>query len=199
MNTLSHFLMTAALDKSLPRVPIVKSAFLLGSIAPDLPLWILSISSISYYHFIQGWSLADTFNFVFGELYFNNPFWIASHNFLHSLIILLLTLSLLWRSRRNICSRERWLFWFFVACLLHTGVDILTHANDGPLLFFPLEWTIRFHSPISYWDPQYHGRKFQIFERVLTIVLLLYLLDFKICRYLRSLIRFYHPNSGVSR
>ncbi|HEY9798237.1 MAG TPA: metal-dependent hydrolase [Leptolyngbyaceae cyanobacterium] len=199
MNTLSHFLMTAALEKSLPRVPIVKSAFLLGSIAPDLPLWILSISSISYYHFIQGWSLADTFNFVFGELYFHNPFWIASHNFLHSLIILLVALSLLWRSRRNIRSRERWLFWFFVACLLHTGVDILTHANDGPLLFFPLEWTIRFHSPISYWDPQYHGREFQIFERVLTIVLLLYLLRSQICRYLRSLIRFYRPNSGVSR
>ena len=191
--------MTAALEKSLPRVPIVKSAFLLGSIAPDLPLWILSISSISYYHFIQGWSLADTFNFVFGELYFHNPFWIASHNFLHSLIILWVALSLLWRARRNIRSRKRWLFWFFVACLLHTGVDILTHANDGPLLFFPLEWTIRFHSPISYWDPQYHGREFQIFERVLTIVLLLYLLRSQICRYLRSLIRFYRPNSGVSR
>lgn len=44
--------MTAALDKSLPRVPIVKSAFLLGSVAPDLPLWLLSIGSLIYYHFI---------------------------------------------------------------------------------------------------------------------------------------------------
>lgn len=195
MNTPSHFLMTAALDKSLPRVPIVKSAFLLGSVAPDLPLWILSIGSISYYHFLQGWSLRDTFSFIFGELYFHNPFWIASHNFLHSPILLLLSLSLLWRSRRNIGSPSRWFFWFLLACLLHSVVDIFTHADDGPLLFFPLEWTIRFHSPISYWDPQYYGREFRIFERVLNAVLLLYLFGSRICQYLRSLIPFYAPNS----
>src|SRR4028118_186544 len=195
MNTPSHFLMTAALDKSLPRVPIVKNAFLLGSIAPDLPLWILSISSISYYHFIEGWSLTDTFNFVFSELYFHNPFWIASHNFLHSPILLLLGLSFVWRSRRNLGSPSRWFFWFLLACLFHTVVDIVTHADDGPLLFFPLEWTIRFHSPISYWDPRYHGREFQIFERLLNIVLLVYLLSPQICRYVRNLIPSYVHNS----
>lgn len=195
MNTPSHFLMTAALDKSLPRVPIVKNAFLLGSIAPDLPLWILSISSIIYYHFIQSWSLADTFNFVFGELYFHNPFWIASHNFLHSPILLLVALSFVWRSRRNIGSPSRWVFWFLLACLLHSIVDIFTHADDGPLLFFPLEWTIRFHSPISYWDPRYHGREFSIFEYVLNAVFLSYLFVPQICRYVRSLMPYYAPNS----
>ncbi len=195
MNTPSHFLMTAALDKSLPRIPIVKSAFLLGSVAPDLPLWILSIGSISYYHFLQGWSLRDTFSFIFGELYFHNPFWIASHNLLHSPILLLLLLSLLWRSRRNIGSPSRWFFWFLLACLLHSVVDIFTHADDGPLLFFPLEWTIRFHSPISYWDSQYYGNEFRIFERVLNVVLSIYLFSPRICQYLRSLIPFYAPNS----
>lgn len=195
MNTPSHFLMTAALDKSLARVPIVKSAFLLGSVAPDVPLWILSIGSISYYHFLQGWSLRDTFSFIFGELYFHNLFWIASHNFLHSPILLLLLLSLLWRSRRNIGSPSRWFFWFLLACLLHSVVDIFTHADDGPLLFFPLDWTIRFHSPISYWDPQYYGKEFRIFERVLNAVLLLYLFGSRTCQYVRSLIPFYAPNS----
>ena len=195
MNTPSHFLMTTALDKSLSRVPIVKSAFLLGSVAPDLPLWLLSIASISYYHFLQGWSLRDTFSLIFGELYFHNPVWIASHNFLHSPILLLLLLGLLWRSRRNIGSPVRWFFWFLLACLLHSVVDIFTHADDGPLLFFPLEWTIRFHSPISYWDSQYYGREFRIFERVLNIVLSLYLFSPRICRYLRSLMPFYAPNS----
>jgi len=195
MNTPSHFLMTAALDKSLPRVPIVKSAFLLGSIAPDLPLWILSISSISYYHFIRSWSLADTFHFVFGELYFHNPFWIASHNFLHSPILLLLGLSLVWRFRRNIGSPSRWFYWFLLACLLHSVVDIFTHAEDGPLLFFPLEWTIRFHSPISYWNPRYHGREFRLFESVLNAVFLSYLFAPRICRYVRRMIPYYAPNS----
>ncbi len=190
--------MTAALDKSLPRVPIVKRAFLLGSVAPDLPLWILSIGSISYYHFIQGWSLRETFNYIFDELYFHNPFWIASHNFLHSPILLLLALSFLWQSRRHIGSRTRWFFWFVVACLLHSFVDIFTHVNDGPLLFFPLEWTIRFHSPISYWDPQYYGREFQVFERILNAVLLIYLFSPRLCRYLRNLLPSYSPNSWVS-
>jgi hypothetical protein len=187
--------MTAALDKSLPKVPIVKKAFLLGSIAPDLPLWILSISSIGYYHFLQGWSLVDTFQLIFGKLYFHNPFWIASHNFLHSPILLLLGLSVVWRSRRNIGSRSRWFFWFLLACLFHSFVDIFTHANDGPLLFFPLEWTIRFSSPISYWDPRYHGREFRIFERVLDGVLLIYLLNPRIYRYVRRLILSYSRNS----
>jgi membrane-bound metal-dependent hydrolase YbcI (DUF457 family) len=128
-------------------------------------------------------------------LYFHNPFWIASHNLLHSPILLLLLLSLLWRSRRNIGSPSRWFFWFLLACLLHSVVDIFTHADDGPLLFFPLEWTIRFHSPISYWDSQYYGNEFRIFERVLNVVLSIYLFSPRICQYLRSLIPFYAPNS----
>jgi len=195
MKTPSHFLMTAALDKSLPRVPIVKSAFLLGSIAPDLPLWILSISSIIYYHFIQGWSLADTFKLVFDQLYFHNPFWIASHNFLHSPLLLLLALGFVWRWRRNIGSPSRWFFWFLIACLLHSVVDIFTHASDGPLLFFPLEWTIRFDSPISYWEPRHYGREFGMFENVLDVVLFLYLFGSRISRYVRRLIQSYILNS----
>lgn len=194
MNTPSHFLMTAALDKSLPRVPIVKRAFLLGSIAPDLPLWILSITSIGYYHFLKGWSLTETSNYVFGKLYFHNPFWIASHNFLHSPILLLLGLSLVWRSRRNIGPKSRWVFWFLLACLFHSIIDIFTHANDGPLLFFPLEWTLRFSSPISYWDTRYYGREFGLFEGVLDVVLFLYLFGARIYRYLRKVMPFFNSH-----
>ena len=194
MLTPSHLLMTAALDKSLPRVPIVKSAFLLGSIAPDLPLWILSMGSLIYYHFILGWSTRATMSFVFEELYFHNPFWIASHNLLHSPILLLLGLALVWRHRRNIGSRQRWLFWFLLACLFHATVDIFTHVDDGPLLFFPLEWTIRFHSLVSYWDYRYYGREFRNFEQALNGVLLLYLFSFWICRYIRNLILSYSPH-----
>jgi hypothetical protein len=176
MLTPSHFLMTAALDKSLRRIPIVKSAFLLGSVAPDLPLWFLSIGSLIYYHYILGWSVANTSRLMYDDLFFHNPFWIASHNFLHSPVLLILGLVLVWRKRRYIGSSDRWLFWFFVACLLHTGVDILTHVDDGPLLFFPLNWTTRFHSAVSYWDYRYYGREFRVFEQTLDAILLVYLL-----------------------
>lgn len=185
MLTLSHFLMTAALDKSLPRIPIVKSGFLLGSVAPDLPLWFLSIGSLIYYHYILGWSVANTSRLVYGELFFHHPFWIVAHNFLHSPVLLILGLIWVWRKRRCIGSTERWLFWFFVACLLHTGVDILTHVDDGPLLFFPWDWTTRFHSAVSYWDYRYYGREFSALERVLDGVLLVYLLWRPICRFVR--------------
>lgn len=176
MKTPSHFLMTVAFSKALPRVPIVKSAFFLGSVAPDLPLVILSISGIVYYHFILGWSLDSTFHLLFDQLYFYNPVWIALHNFLHSPVLLLLGLGLIWQRRRNIGSIQRWLFWFLNACLFHTVVDIFTHANDGPVLFFPLDWSTRFHSPISYWDTRYHGREFAQFELILDVVFLLYIL-----------------------
>ncbi|WNZ23133.1 hypothetical protein HJG54_09865 [Leptolyngbya sp. NK1-12] len=185
MNTPSHFLMTAALDKALPRVPIVKSAFLLGSVAPDLPLWLLSIAGIVYYRFILGWSAAATADWMFDHLYFHDPIWIAAHNFLHAPLILLTGIGLVWRTRRNIGSRSRWLFWFLLACGLHATIDIFTHADDGPLLFFPLDWTTRFSSPVSYWDDRYYGREFQQFEIGLNVLLLLYLTAPRIDRFLR--------------
>ena len=190
MNTPSHFLMTAALEKALPRIPIVRGAFLLGSIAPDLPLWMLSIGGIAYYHWILGWSFSDTFRLMFDQLYFNHPFWIASHNLLHAPLVLLAGIALIWRDRRNIGSLSRWCFWFFLACLLHSVIDILTHVDDGPLLFFPFDWSTRFHSPVSYWDDRYYGREFQQFELFLNFSLILYLVTPLIYRCLRGMVRY---------
>jgi hypothetical protein len=62
-----------------------------------------------------------------------------------------------------------------VGCLVHTAVDIPCHVDDGPLLFFPFNWNIRYHSPVSYWDPRHYGTQFAIFELSLDLVLLLYL------------------------
>lgn len=97
---------------------------------------------------------------------------------------------LVWRKRRCIRSTERWLFWFFVACLLHTGVDILTHVDDGPKLFFPLDWTTRFHSPVSYWDYRYYGREFRVFEQAINATLLVYLLQNPLWRVVRTWLPF---------
>lgn len=177
--------MTAALEKALPRMPIVKTAFLLGSVAPDLPLWLLSIGGMVYYQKILGCSEAETFQMMFDYLYFQHPLWIVSHNFLHAPLILLAGLALIWRSRRNIGSRSRWLFWFLLACLLHSGVDILTHHDDGPLLLFPFNWTLRFASPVSYWDDRYYGQEFQIFELSIDALFVIYLLRPMIYQWLR--------------
>lgn len=187
MNTPTHFLMTAALHQALPRVPIVTSAFLLGSVAPDLPLWLLSVGGGLYLHYGLGWDMATTAHFMFDDLYFYNPVWLASHNFLHAPLLLILGLTIVWRSRCHIGSSQRWLFWFFLACLLHSVVDIFTHVDDGPLLFFPFNWTFRFRSAISYWDDRYHGQTVQQIEQLMDLGFLIYLLVPRIYRYLRNL------------
>jgi hypothetical protein len=151
------------------------SAFLLGAVAPDLPLYLLSLGGILYYRVILGWSSPATWQYMFGYLYFHQPFWLAAHNVLHSPTLLVLVLASLWRVRQHPRTLLRWGFWFVLACLLHSGIDIFTHVNDGPLLFFPFDWTVRFHSPVSYWDSAHYGREFSVFELALDLVCLGYL------------------------
>lgn len=175
MNTPSHLIINAALRKKFKRVDIPKSAFLWGSILPDIPLGLISIGFSIYYQFVLGQNPADVMESVFHQAYFNNPWWIASHNFLHSPLSLGIYLVVLWRFRQQAGSRGHWWFWFVVGCLIHTSIDIPVHFDDGPLLFWPLDWHIRFNSPVSYWDPAHYGIQFIFFEFTLDIALLIYL------------------------
>ena len=175
MTTPSHLIMTAALSKGLRcRMPTILSAVLLGSITPDIPLFLLSTGTALYY-VSQGQAMTDMHDFMFDDLFFNSPWWIVPHNLFHAPLLLLFGLMLAWPFRRRLDSVGRWLFWFLAAALLHTFVDILTHTSDGPLLLFPFDWTVRFHSPVSYWEPKYYGSQFFIFEIGLNILLLSYL------------------------
>jgi len=61
-----------------------------------------------------------------------------------------------------------WAGWFS-----HIVIDMLTHRTDGYPIFYPLA-TYRFPTPISYWEPAYHGRIFAIVDSMLTVVLLLH-------------------------
>lgn len=176
MNTPSHLIVAASLRKGLRhRIPIIKSAFLIGSVAPDIPLYLLTLGGFIYYRYIRGWDIRATFEYMFDTLFFTDPFWMATHNVLHAPTMLLILLAALWTFRQRSDSPGRWWFWFVVGCLFHTSLDIPTHVNDGPLLFFPFEWTIRYVSPVSYWDDRYFGREFTLFETTLNIVLLGYL------------------------
>lgn len=197
MNTPSHFLVNAGLAKGFgKRLGMVKSAFLFGSIAPDLPLYVLSIAGIIYYRYIKGWSLGRTFERLYDQLFFNDPLWIVSHNFLHAPLILITGIVICWQVSRQSVRRNaepgtpenvqtqtqanhwaNWGFWFFWGCLIHTALDIVTHADDGPLIFFPLNWSIRFQSPVSYWDDRYYGREFARFEAILDLGLTIYLVS----------------------
>ena len=179
LNTPSHWLMTiaagklwlrrsAAREKGVPRW-----ALGLGSIAPDLALYGLSFGGIFYYSQWLGWPLKKTFEHMYSDagLYFNDPYWIGLHNLLHSPTSLMLFAIGAWLLRRRFPNVTRWCLFFLTACAAHSVIDIVTHHDDGPLLFFPFEWTVRFQSPVSYWDTAHHGGIFMIFEVILLLVL----------------------------
>jgi hypothetical protein len=176
VNPPSHLLVNAALRKRAGNagIEIPRGAFLLGALLPDLPLTILWIGTFIYMRYLQGDQTFTLMDQRLDQLYFTDPLWIAGHNTLHSPLILLSALFVLRRFRNAPGARGRWWFWFAAGCLVHTLLDIPTHVNDGPLLLFPLDWSTRFQSPISYWDPRHYGREFAIFELLLDIALLAY-------------------------
>ncbi|MFK7765878.1 MAG: metal-dependent hydrolase [Mariniblastus sp.] len=150
----------------------------LGSIAPDIPLYFLTFGGLFYFRWCLGWPIKETANHLFKNLFYNDPGWLASHNFLHSPTMLLILVGICWSIRTQFPRLSRWGLFFLAACTLHSVVDILTHNDDGPLMFFPFNWTYRFSSPVSYWDPDHYGKPFMVFEGLFSLILtsvLLYL------------------------
>ncbi|MBC8163869.1 MAG: metal-dependent hydrolase [Roseiflexaceae bacterium] len=178
MNTPSHLIINAALRRvSQEQVAIPATPFLLGAVVPDLALLLLSVGTLLHARLVaQDADIRKIMNEAFSENYFHDPIWIASTQLLHSPTLLSITLVLLWRFRQRPGNWRRGAFWFAVGCLSHSIIDILTHYDDGPVVFWPFEWSYRFHSPVSYWDSRHFGNEFAIFELALDVVLLVYLL-----------------------
>ena len=172
MNTPSHLIMTLALGRvSNVTEKKFKAALFWGAILPDIPLYLLASGGMLYYSFFQSWTLSSAAQHIFGSLYFENIWWISLHNFLHApLMLFILMLSLRYWGK----AKKQGMY-FLLACAFHSLVDILTHVDDGPVVFFPLEYSYRFHSAVSYWDPKYYGREFSLFELMLNLFLLIYL------------------------
>lgn len=197
MQTYSHYLLTAAINRRLkkreaeqtpsqaahdPLPPTRTAPLLLGSIAPDLPL-ILLTAILVIYDRMGGAPLnpaselaqQSSVGYLFDYLFFNDPSVKALHNLFHGPILTILyALVGYWAWKRG----KTWgagLFWFGASACLHTFIDIPLHYNDGPLIFFPFDWETRFYSPVSYWDPDHYGIPWSIFEHLLDVVLLVYL------------------------
>ncbi|MGJ3237958.1 MAG: metal-dependent hydrolase [Anaerolineae bacterium] len=176
MQTYSHFIITASLNRfyrNKSSMTVHTSALLLGSVLPDVPLVLLSAL-----YFVDRWQAGTLndgglFGIEYDTLYFSDPVWVTGHALFHApLLILLYLLIGYWFGVRGRQSWARALFWLGVGCGLHSVIDILTHHNDGPLLLFPFDWSTRFSSPVSYWDPRHHGDSFALFEHVLNLILL---------------------------
>ncbi|MGI8650134.1 MAG: hypothetical protein ACR2KW_07120 [Rubrobacter sp.] len=148
-----------------------------GAALPDIP----SILGTAYYigprFLTDGWSSMDSEE-VLEAIYFTGPFGATGYA-LHAATgpLVFLTAYALLRLKRRDGSRDgkKIILWFLVGWLGHTLVDFLTHAEDVRPLFYPLsDWT--WASPISYYDPDYHGRAFALASNGFATVLLIGLL-----------------------
>jgi hypothetical protein len=188
LNTIpTHLVINAAINKKYgSKFKIIRSAFLWGSVAPDIPLFLLSIGYLIFLRFFTTQSVSAGMTYAFDNLFFNNPLWIVSHNLLHSPTMLVIFALLLWRSQDQIKLRGKWWLSFVFGNMIHSVVDILTHHDDGPLLFFPFDWQTRFYSPISYWDSNHYAGQVFWGEVAINILLLGYLFFPKMFRYFKK-------------
>ena len=160
MNTQTHIIMGAALfGRPAPRFAIAGA---LGGIIPDLPMYAIIIGLRA-----SGYPLPE----IFGKIYWEH-WWQVSNAMGHSF--------LLWGAILGISLIARTQSWsgFGVAlsgsALLHAFIDFLCHRDDAHMHFWPLtEW--RFRSPVFYWDSNFYGQQFGLFEAALGLVLAVFL------------------------
>jgi hypothetical protein len=130
----------------------------LGGLLPD---FFTGIYAVSLY--FLGYSSEQ----IWEEFYFSDWLfpWISLTHSLWLFPLLSIVFLYLWKRRS--------LVYLFASWSLHAFVDFWLHARDAYMHFWPLS-NYRFFSPVSYWDPQYYGREFGLFETILYWVLLVY-------------------------
>ncbi|MGQ0563841.1 MAG: cobalamin biosynthesis protein CobQ [Gemmobacter sp.] len=138
-----------------PLVPATLLAALAGRLVPDMPMFAM----IFWATLVVGVPEQE----VFGTLYFSEN-WQAVFAVDHGLLVWggLLGLAI-WR-RHTILRAVAG------AGLLHALADFLTHNDDARRQFWPVsDWVFR--SPVSYWDRQFYGSQFAVFEFALVLLL----------------------------
>lgn len=166
MRTFSHAIVTAALGSQAKAKGGSLAAFVVGSVLPDLPLGVLTVLAL-----INSTDM-DAAMVYMDQLYYESALWIALHNTPHSFVVMAVLSLLAYAFKQN--RWGCWLLWYAAGASLHIAVDILTHAMDGPMFLYPLS-TFRFQSPVSYWNPEYYGRVFTVFEYSVDALLLVVL------------------------
>ncbi|MGB5952743.1 MAG: hypothetical protein WBG57_09575 [Ornithinimicrobium sp.] len=174
MITPTHIVINAMLPRLSTRLrsgllsnPAARRAFVIGGAARDIPLYLLTAGAAAYYPLARGLSIDETFRLAFDGLFYTSPLWIIGQNALHSPVV---AGALLLLSGHAFLARIPWLRAFAAGCLVHVAMDIPVHHDDGPLVFFPLSWTYRFASPVSYWDPAHYGNIMGPIDVGITVV-----------------------------
>lgn len=150
MKTPTHGLAGYAFARALGWTGAKRRCAVIGAVIPDVPVILAGAVAATE-------TLMETGSFGFAHfkaqmdrLYFFDPVLIFGHNFLHAplnlaLLAALATLFLDARRRSPVLA-------FLAGAASHSIIDILSHVEDGPLLFWPLDLQIRFAGPFSHWE-----------------------------------------------
>ncbi len=106
-------------------------------------------------------------------VYFTGPFG-ATGSALHSAVPAVLLLVLYRALKLGRRDNRKVLLWFLLGWFGHTIADFLTHVDDTRPLFWPIsgwEW----QSPVSYYNPLYHGREFFVANHGLMLLMIAWL------------------------
>lgn len=147
MNTPAHLIFGLTAFGA-PRRPLVTAAALTGALLPDLSLYLLA----SWHLFVLGTS-PET---VFGTLYFSEG-WQRIFRIDNSIVLWGCGLAV------ALMARSAWGTALCGAALLHLGLDLPLHHDDGRAHFWPVSTWI-FQSPVSYWDPAHYGDLVSVIE-----------------------------------
>ncbi|MBM1221628.1 cobalamin biosynthesis protein CobQ [Ponticoccus sp. SC2-23] len=140
MNTPAHLIFGMTAFGKAGQKGLTAAAFA-GALIPDLSLYILAGS-----HLLVLGTAPDV---VFGQLYYSQT-WQSIFRIDNS--ILLWGIALM----GAILARAPIAVAFCGAGLLHLGLDMPFHHDDGRAHFWPLtDWV--FQSPVSYWDRDHYG------------------------------------------
>jgi len=160
MMSQTHVLLASAILAK-PGAKLRNTAVITGAILPDIAIYGLLIWSK-----LQNIPEAKVWN----ELYWQDPWqtYTAAGNSvpIYGLLVLL-GLAIL-RGIPGLFRLGVFAVFLAMAAFIHIAGDLPVHVVDAHRHFWPIsDW--KFISPVSYWDPNHHGRSFMVFEAILGL------------------------------
>ncbi len=164
MNTQSHVLIASALfTRSGVGTKARNAAAIIGGFIPDASIFTMFIWS----KIIGAPELEVWVNWYY------NPPWRTWSDALHSFVVYWVIVMIgvaIARFGGTWLKTGVVMIIFALSAITHAAGDLFLHVKDGHAHFWPLsDW--RFSSPVSYWDPNYYGRYFLVFEIFMAVIL----------------------------
>ncbi|WP_017297758.1 hypothetical protein [Nodosilinea nodulosa] len=158
MNTPSHLIINLALLRR-PVAPLMTWPILIGAFIPDAAMFVF-----------YGWAKAKGLpeHTIWSVAYYSQP-WQRIFAVGNSIPLGLLGVALGYSLKRY------WLGFVGASMVLHHLADLPLHHDDAHQHFWPIS-SVRFISPISYWDVHHFGRVGATLELVLVLAATAYLL-----------------------